>query len=1535
MSKPKREDLVIDNPKGFQWISPTGNLHYFATYRHGQRSPSDKTRWAVCDRCDKPISLSTTLDKRWFSKHRNAQTCPSQKPSEQQTEVAGARLAVQQLKRGELEYRDQETASGSSTPTTSTLPLFSPHSLSHTSNTSRVPSLSPLSPGLNTSNVPLTRDHSSPSVGTSYSVDSIDDNVNYSVDMNNNTISLETSPLHSSNYTVDLENQRLSQSVFSRERYSLLLPASEHDACTGQLIEWIGPVHQTYSLQLHAAFKVPWTISGIESDTWIRIHSSDCLVILETDLELHTRTCTNCASLTTCPQLLNAMKRAQEVELPPETRYDVLNFLQLRSLLKRKDAENERLRLELKNRDRELSTAQHAKHEALELRVFMAHNNIPAALRHLLTSLNRRESAKVTLVRLKKAMAGTLTSRQKWLDFDLDKAQLTRILGGRRLVYALSKADGSPSLSSLYRLRPIPEIVPSASRPTRDECSINISNMLGPSARPVSVTSIAVGQALMIDDTAIEEVARYDPNQNCVVGLCREHLHSLKLNVDVDKHGKSVLQLKDALKNGRCHYGKEVTVVAIAPITGPNHYYASPLLVSASCKTEKADEFLEWISDFLDVYEHHDDGEKRHGQIHTIFTDGASTFRKARFSKFLTEELDPNSPIGKIICPLTGFDCMTGLRGRLGSCDFKHIIKRFATSLRSPKGIIVNTTVLYPSHIREALDGVEGLTPEKAKRCINPADKQNVPAAVEFLQILIFDLPNTHTSSAPSEAIGAEQRLKAIKFVAKFMSYFLLPFIDVDMSLSDQILSLSIYSWLAIMMYDKHKLDFIGGAIYADSQAVVKNIIFTTARLQVNAPGTLYFIIQDGTDREEEVFSDTRTLDHDRNVDAIQFTQKSALATQARVILQRNPKLDPGHRRRELKGVRGVDRINPASWNGDVNVDHVCISELWFKGKDEAQKIIQDFFGPDFMDFDSFEQRLLTGEINMLKPGGDYVGTRKGDEDPINSVPDADLQDLQPLQQSDLDISSQTVAAADSELEQLECETPNVPTGTIDNLDDLESPASNSDTDCDSDIGELNPPPTNTPRGTNIKHCIIKHDGTLVSKAKFIAQELMSPSSARKSSDRSLRVQGFRPKDFCLGNQDAILLSDEQGISFKTAQPGAIVSLNLGRVVIVPVEIIHFRKGSSKNTLTSVLAEDFRDISQNYTVSLQALELERHTAGPHMGHSSNMPSTSKPSWNWTGNYIPIHPASKTSSAVHKSQYILTVQADQFIRLFPALYEINGVPTWAFDHDALFDAMQTLWLKLRPNENELLAALKSLPETYNTTLPYRTETHELAIPLDEIPIDLKRPKLGARKKVQCFICGKDLAIKDMRYHVGIHIITHNYNVPDPLLPSSTSPSDISIGYNPCGFCGQSEAGCFTILILKTNRAQRSIAQIESSCPYHFKNMEYTEASVSNLDNPCSNVPIHCSLCPVKHSGQHPTIWKYNFTEHMIEHHQKADRRTFVDCSPDLLRKTHISVFEATAMGVRKEAVYELREDMAMHNSSSLPGSPEMVKGVVKR
>jgi hypothetical protein len=192
-------------------------------------------------------------------------------------------------------------------------------------------------------------------------------------------------------------------------------------------------------------------------------------------------------------------------------------------------------------------------------------------------------------------------------------------------------------------------------------------------------------------------------------------------------------------------------------------------------------------------------------------------------------------------------------------------------------------------------------------------------------------------------------------------------------------------------MYMKHGLAFLTGALYADSHAVVKNIMFTVARLQGIDPTLVYLILHEGTDRLEGLFSHVRTQDHSRNFDQLQLLQKLSIAAELVAAFSRQSDLDRGHRRRDVIDVEGVDHINPKSVRQDnKDVGDVDLPLQWALGEREANRLLHKYleisydFGADFSH----------QNCDMIRPCGDsYIGSRWSTDDERSEIGHRDAED--------------------------------------------------------------------------------------------------------------------------------------------------------------------------------------------------------------------------------------------------------------------------------------------------------------------------------------------------------------------------------------------------------------------------------------------------------------------------------------------------------------------------------------------------------------
>ncbi|KAH6904033.1 hypothetical protein BKA70DRAFT_1512940 [Coprinopsis sp. MPI-PUGE-AT-0042] len=1266
-------------------------------------------------------------------------------------------------------------------------------------------------------------------------------------------------------------------------------PETEGQACIGQRIKWLaGSVFETYAYRQHAGKSFPWVPTMIEDSETIRVQSRLCALALRTPNEMALRTCFVCQRLVNNPRLVKSMEDAARVDPPAKVPYRYLSHLQLCKIVDRVKEEDGRKRLQILNFKRQMAFYSQRTKDQKQLVVYISQNKIPAASRVLWRSIVRGESPTVMLNKLVLTANGGVRRRGGWSEYDLDIANLIRLEGGPRLLYSLSKVDGYPSRSTLKRRKPIPELLHSVARPSEADFRANIEAFLGPQTGRKPPKDRRVGVVLMIDDLALEEVPRYDPQRNCVVGLCREHTQTMQVTVDSEA---DINALQTALKENTCHRAGEATVFAIAPITDDEVYFPSPVLVSGSCKAETGDDMAQWVYKLMKAYKDSPSGEAIHGPISLLDTDGASKFRSLRFLICHSLSLlDVNPQLFNDACKLLGLNTRCGPDGCLAGCDFRHILKRFATLLRSSTGIQIGTSQITPEHILSVLMGVKRMTREQALLLFSPNDKQNVPAAVTLLQTLLFDIDVEDNDLMATPTLL--EKAKSVARIARILGYFLLPFIDVRMSLQEQLCSLSTYSHLLTGLYQQHGLGFMTGALFADSQAVVKSIFLTALRLQRIDPSLKYYILLDGTDRLEAMFGTVRTLDHGRNVDIVQLSHKLSIATEINAILERYPHLDQGHKRLNLVDIRGVDHINPKSWKGDVRVspELVDIERAWNDGANAANDELEDLFGRR-MDWAAYFSKP---NVDHLRPEGTitYIGT---------SVKDTDFKDADDvIAVKSIEKEDESGSESDTDSDESESEDDEInitPSASAAEGGEISTAAIDAVEDNPSDHRQLNP----LPPSKKASSYIVDDAGKKVSKHTVVAR--LVAESSRKAVNREFRVRGDTVGSILKGKKReaeiAELLDDRQD-HVGQGDPGAILVRVEQMVCLALVDILTFRKGGAKPDLQSIPYDDLSLSSMSVLVQLMSMT-------PAMHHT-------KLQWLWSGTYLShrAHPMHVTKRS--KKDYTMRVPASGFYPLAPAIQQgADGKSTWVFEHSELVDAMKLLWKDLQPATNDALSNLKSLPTIDYTgespTLPLATnltgETLSLHV-LDPL-IASVGVKLATGTKVPCRLCNKQITVNGMRNHVGIHLLKSHRGVADAELYGS-----VEIGLNPCGWCGLE--GCKTLMIVgKKGKA----VQIESNCAYHYTGMVYSKAVVSNSNTPCTNVPIHCTLCPPNKKGDPPTFWKYNVFHHMAECHMVNGE---IPIYPAELREAiHISLYEERLIGVDEEDTRAYREDYHLPDS----------------
>lgn len=347
------------------------------------------------------------------------------------------------------------------------------------------------------------------------------------------------------------------------------------------------------------------------------------------------------------------------------------------------------MHLKYRNAERKLSTLRQKINDHQRLTMLLATHDVKRLRDLLAVALRRGASPRALISQIERSLAGLYHPRSQLDQRELDVALLAKALGGPRLLHALVHSHGFPSASTLSRHVHIPQLFPCTGRPTTKDVNTNITAMFDPELKaamlvhsPDPLSREVAGCIMMIDGVALEERCRYCTRDNCVTGLCREHSQGIRTKINVLG---DVQELEAALhpqnKDGvtppaTVHYGKDGTVVAVAPYAQTNHYSPVPLLVSSSCKSETGEELAAWLNVVLDAWKSHPHGEQTHGPIWALASDGESSFRRARFLLCMTEQINATSALGQRLAGLVGLNMYTGSGGLCGTCDPKHVIKR-------------------------------------------------------------------------------------------------------------------------------------------------------------------------------------------------------------------------------------------------------------------------------------------------------------------------------------------------------------------------------------------------------------------------------------------------------------------------------------------------------------------------------------------------------------------------------------------------------------------------------------------------------------------------------------------------------------------------------------------------------------------------------------------------------------------------------------------------------------------------------------------
>lgn len=135
-------------------------------------------------------------------------------------------------------------------------------------------------------------------------------------------------------------------------------------------------------------------------------------------------------------------------------------------------------------------------------------------------------------------------------------------------------------------------------------------------------------------------------------------------------------------------------------------------------------------------------------------------------------------------------------------------------------------------------------------------DTQDVPRAIKLLS-LAADIRNLDRSNLdPSTSITH----LALSLLGEMLDALVEPFINPNLSISEQITSLVKFAHLACTLFLKHKNNFMPQYLYSDLQCMVQTAIFHVAHTKLLDPEHKVFICLLGDDVLEVLFGQVRMI---------------------------------------------------------------------------------------------------------------------------------------------------------------------------------------------------------------------------------------------------------------------------------------------------------------------------------------------------------------------------------------------------------------------------------------------------------------------------------------------------------------------------------------------------------------------------------------------------------------------------------------------------------------------------------------------------
>ena len=211
--------------------------------------------------------------------------------------------------------------------------------------------------------------------------------------------------------------------------------------------------------------------------------------------------------------------------------------------------------------------------------------------------------------------------------------------------------------------------------------------------------------------------------------------------------------------------------------------------------------------------------------------------------------------------------------------DPRHLVKRLRGQIIGVKTTVTITRGFHCQHLRILLENIPNVD-----SLLNVKDKQNVPLAVQLLELL-------STISQEGIELMMLDVLKEVKVIAKIAELLLCFFATPKTNLLEQMVGLAQLSFMLLIIYRRNGTSFMTNDLYSDIQSTIQNAYVAAAYyrdLKYQNENDL-LIYQLGTDTLENRFCTVRTLTHSNNCNFQELLDRLQSAENIEYIYEKYP----------------------------------------------------------------------------------------------------------------------------------------------------------------------------------------------------------------------------------------------------------------------------------------------------------------------------------------------------------------------------------------------------------------------------------------------------------------------------------------------------------------------------------------------------------------------------------------------------------------------------------------------------------------------